>query len=136
MKVTIEHRIGIQAPPEAIWAVVSDIARWRDWNPLYPRADGAALRIPVERLRPDRAQHAATKQADDVELVRALPQGDTAAAGNIEFVRPARTVDPVAETPGVDHPHAAEPGHALAEPGGNPSAMQRQICPARAPRHQ
>ena len=41
MKVTIEHRIGIQAPPEAIWAVVSDIARWRDWNPLYPRADGA-----------------------------------------------------------------------------------------------
>ena len=40
MKVTIEHRIGIQAPPEAIWSVVSDIARWKEWNPLYPRADG------------------------------------------------------------------------------------------------
>ena len=40
MKVTIEHRIGIQAPPEAIWAVLADLARWKEWNPTYPRADG------------------------------------------------------------------------------------------------
>ena len=40
MKVTIEHRIGIQAPPEAIWAVLADIPKWKDWNPLYPRAEG------------------------------------------------------------------------------------------------
>jgi hypothetical protein len=40
MKVAIEHRIGIQAPPEAIWAVLSDVSHWKDWNPTYPRADG------------------------------------------------------------------------------------------------
>ena len=40
MKVAIEHRVGIQAPPEAIWEVLADISRWKDWNPLYPRADG------------------------------------------------------------------------------------------------
>ncbi len=40
MKVTIEHRIGIQAPPEAIWEVLADVANWRAWNPLYPRAEG------------------------------------------------------------------------------------------------
>jgi len=45
--VRIEHRIGVQAPAEAIWAVISDIAGWKDWNPLYPRAEGA-LRIGAE----------------------------------------------------------------------------------------
>ena len=40
MKVAIEHRIGIQAPPEAIWAVLSDVSHWKDWNPTYPRAGG------------------------------------------------------------------------------------------------
>ncbi len=44
MDVKIEHRIGVRAPAEAIWAVISDIAGWKDWNPLYPRAEGA-LRI-------------------------------------------------------------------------------------------
>ncbi len=44
MDVRIEHRIGVQAPAEAIWAVISDIAAWKDWNPLYPRAEGS-LRI-------------------------------------------------------------------------------------------
>jgi hypothetical protein len=44
MSVKIEHRVGIQAPPEAIWAVLSDIEGWRAWNPIYPKAEGA-LRI-------------------------------------------------------------------------------------------
>jgi hypothetical protein len=44
MRVKIEHRLGIQAPAEAIWAVIADFSAWSDWNPLYPRADGA-LRI-------------------------------------------------------------------------------------------
>lgn len=43
-RVKIEHRLGIQAPAEAIWAVLADIPAWRGWNPLYPRAEGA-LRI-------------------------------------------------------------------------------------------
>ncbi len=44
MRVKIEHRLGIQAPPDAIWAVLADLSRWSQWNPLYPRADGV-LRI-------------------------------------------------------------------------------------------
>lgn len=41
MSVKIEHRIGVQAPPDAIWAVIADIKGWSLWNPLYPKADGA-----------------------------------------------------------------------------------------------
>ena len=63
MKVTIEHRVGIQAPPEAIWEVLADIAGWRDWNPLYPRAEGVVrigaqldldLALPGRKLQPIR----------------------------------------------------------------------------------
>ena len=44
MKFKIEHRLGLQAPPDAIWAVISDINGWGEWNPLYTRAEGE-LRI-------------------------------------------------------------------------------------------
>ena len=40
----IEHRIGVQTPPEVIWEIVSDLSRWHRWNPLYPKAEGV-LRI-------------------------------------------------------------------------------------------
>ena len=40
MSLKLEHRLGIQAPPEAIWAVIADIEGWSRWNPLYPRASG------------------------------------------------------------------------------------------------
>jgi len=36
----IEHRLGIQAPPEAIWAVIYDVDNWSRWNPLYTQASG------------------------------------------------------------------------------------------------
>jgi hypothetical protein len=36
----IEHRIGIQAPAEAIWEALYDLERWSEWNPLYPKASG------------------------------------------------------------------------------------------------
>jgi hypothetical protein len=36
----LEHRLGIKAPAEAIWAVISDVDAWPAWNPLYPRAKG------------------------------------------------------------------------------------------------
>ena len=44
MKFKIEHRLGLQAPPDAIWAVIADINSWGEWNPLYTRAEGT-LRI-------------------------------------------------------------------------------------------
>ena len=36
----IEHRVGVQAPAEVIWGVLSDLERWGQWNPLYPKAAG------------------------------------------------------------------------------------------------
>jgi hypothetical protein len=36
----IESRIGIQAPPEIVWEVLSNIDAWPGWNPLYPQASG------------------------------------------------------------------------------------------------
>ena len=36
----IENRLGIPAPAHVIWEVLSDLERWSEWNPLYPRAEG------------------------------------------------------------------------------------------------
>lgn len=36
----IEHRVGIQAPAEVIWEVISDLESWGQWCKLYPRASG------------------------------------------------------------------------------------------------
>jgi hypothetical protein len=44
MRVKIEHRLGIPAPAEAIWAAIADIAAWPAWNPLYTKVEGT-LRI-------------------------------------------------------------------------------------------
>ncbi len=48
MSFRIEHRIGIAAPAPVVWEVLSDLAHWGDWNPLYPQVEGS-LRI-GERL--------------------------------------------------------------------------------------
>jgi hypothetical protein len=40
MAVKLERRIGIQAPDEIVWEILSDIPGWADWNPLYPQAQG------------------------------------------------------------------------------------------------
>lgn len=39
-QVRIEHRLGVAAPAEVIWEVVSDLERWADWNPSYSKASG------------------------------------------------------------------------------------------------
>jgi hypothetical protein len=36
----IEHRVGIQAPAEVIWEVISDLQSWAQWCVLYPKASG------------------------------------------------------------------------------------------------
>jgi hypothetical protein len=40
LPIRIEHRIGVQTPPEVIWGMISDIPGWSAWNPLYPKASG------------------------------------------------------------------------------------------------
>lgn len=39
--VRVEHRIGIQAPPEVIWELIRDVDGWSRWNPLYAKSSGA-----------------------------------------------------------------------------------------------
>ena len=38
--VKVEHRIGVQAPPEVVWELVYDLAGWSSWNPLHRSAEG------------------------------------------------------------------------------------------------
>ena len=40
----LENRIGVQAPPEVIWELLSDLSGWGRWCPIYPKAEGV-LRI-------------------------------------------------------------------------------------------
>jgi hypothetical protein len=40
MAVKLERRIGIHAPDEIVWEILSDIPGWADWCPIYPRAEG------------------------------------------------------------------------------------------------
>jgi hypothetical protein len=60
MAVKLERRIGIQAPDEIVWEILSDIPGWADWNPLYPKAEGVIrigdrwtvdLALPGQKLR-------------------------------------------------------------------------------------
>jgi hypothetical protein len=40
MQRAVEHRIGVQAPAEIVWELISDFANWGDWNPVHPRIEG------------------------------------------------------------------------------------------------
>lgn len=44
MAFKIEHRVGVPASSKAIWDVLSDLPRWKEWNTLYPEIHGL-LRI-------------------------------------------------------------------------------------------
>ena len=33
-------RIGVKAPPAAIWEAMSEFGQWADWNPYYTAAEG------------------------------------------------------------------------------------------------
>jgi hypothetical protein len=43
MAFKIENRIGVQRPVEQVWAAIYDLEAWKDWNPMYPRAEGKLL---------------------------------------------------------------------------------------------
>ena len=48
MSFRIEHRIGVAAPAEVIWGVITDFPRWGDWNPIYPKVEARlAIGSPV-----------------------------------------------------------------------------------------
>jgi hypothetical protein len=37
---TVSSAIDIDAPPSQVWAVLTDLAGYPEWNPLFPRASG------------------------------------------------------------------------------------------------
>ena len=39
----IEHRIGVSRPAAQVWAVLSALDAWKDWNPMYPAVSGKLL---------------------------------------------------------------------------------------------
>ena len=49
---TVSAATWIDAPPAAVWAVLTDLTRYREWNPLFPDAYGdlvAGRRITLRR---------------------------------------------------------------------------------------
>jgi hypothetical protein len=44
MAFKVEHRVGAPFSSKAIWDVLSDLPRWKEWNTLYPEIHGL-LRI-------------------------------------------------------------------------------------------
>ncbi len=39
----IEHRIGVSRPAAQVWAVLAELHRWNEWNPMYPAVSGKLL---------------------------------------------------------------------------------------------
>ena len=37
---TVSSTIDIDAPPSQVWAVLTDLAAYPEWNPLFPKASG------------------------------------------------------------------------------------------------
>ena len=52
---TMSATIQIDAPPEAVWAVLTDLSRYPEWNPLFREASGqvaAGNRIKLRSVHP------------------------------------------------------------------------------------
>lgn len=37
---TVSATTWIDAPPMKVWAILTDLSRYQDWNPLFPEASG------------------------------------------------------------------------------------------------
>lgn len=48
---TVSATIDIDAPPAEVWAVLTDLGRYREWNPLFVEADGTVTAGQRIRLR-------------------------------------------------------------------------------------
>lgn len=52
---TVSAAIQIDAPPEAVWAILTELGRYAEWNPLFPEASGEVAggnRITLQSVHP------------------------------------------------------------------------------------
>lgn len=52
---TVSAEIDIDAPPATVWAILSDLGSYREWNPLFVEADGQVAvgqRLTLRSRRP------------------------------------------------------------------------------------
>ena len=76
MSFKIEHRIGVRAPPSAVWEILSDLEGWSRWNPLYPRASGKlaigarlSLTLALPNAKPEDISPVLVDWVPDMQLV-------------------------------------------------------------------
>lgn len=78
--VRVHTEIGIDAPPEAVWAVISDFDRYPEWNPLMVRV--AARPIEGERMEWTSVIENAARDYN-ATLERAVPNRELAWTGPV-----------------------------------------------------
>ena len=79
---TVSSAIEIAAPPERVWAVLTDLAAYPQWNPLFPQASGQivvggrltlASRPTVGRAMTIRPKVVAAEPGAELRWVSSLP---------------------------------------------------------------
>jgi hypothetical protein len=75
----IEHRVGVQTPPDVIWRFVSDINGWPRWNPIYRRAAGQLkfgeildLEVEIPGMKPRRIRPKVQDWTPDEQIIWTL----------------------------------------------------------------
>jgi hypothetical protein len=90
MKRAVEHRIGIQAPAEIVWDIVSDFEGWKDWNPLYTKAAGEmriGTALTLEEVLPGQPARVITPVVQDWVPYEQLHWRSTKVGGFVTAIR-------------------------------------------------
>ena len=100
----VGHSIEIAAPASAVWAVLADLDRWGDWNPLYVEAAGRpvvgmpfATTIALEGMKPHLAFNVENKLSEDADAPQLKVDLHFKSLEDFEPERVARQVKPLRE---------------------------------------
>lgn len=64
----LRREIDIDAPPAAVWAVLTDTRSYSEWNPFIPHLagelrEGAKLEVRIRRTNNDLQSHSSRRRA-------------------------------------------------------------------------